>query len=94
MMASTGDDHHKETPKYANTGNQELQKLITLIRSLGMWKCLEHKKCQIPAENIRDNLCSYCSTRSYIVKLARPGGMRKLKPTEIETIIPVECNKL
>ena len=24
MMASTGDDRHKETPKYANTDNHEL----------------------------------------------------------------------
>ena len=58
-----------KSPKYANTDDQEQQKLITLIRSLGMWKSLEHPKCKIAAKNIRDNLCSYCLVRSCVVKL-------------------------
>ena len=58
-----------KSPQYANTNNQELQKLITLIRSLGLWKSLEHKKCNIPKKKIRDNLCSYCLVRSCVVKL-------------------------
>ena len=34
-------------PKFAKTEDQELQKLITLLRSLGVWTRLEHEKCSI-----------------------------------------------
>ena len=75
-------------PKYAKTNDHELQKLLTLIRSLGLWKSLEHDKCPLAETKIRDNLCSFCLTRSLMVKLNMRDGRTKLIPTEVMKILP------
>ena len=72
-------------PKFPKTDNQELQKLLTLTRSLEVWKRLEHQKC--PLTDIK-KMCSFCLTRSLMVKLNMSKGRKALIPTEVSRILP------
>ena len=75
-------------PKYSKTDDPELQKLISLTRSLTIWRRFNHEKCAISRTNIRDNLCSFCLTRSLMIKMNSFTGRTVLKPSEIMTILP------
>ena len=54
----------KMMPMFAKTEDLELQKLITLMRSLGVWKqSSQPSKCSLSTKNVRPSLCHFCLTR-------------------------------
>ena len=54
----------KLMPMFAKTEDLELQKLITLMRPLGVWKqTSQPSKCSLSKTNIRLSLCHFCLTR-------------------------------
>ena len=70
-------------PPLAKTDDEEFQKLITLTRSLGVWRGTQHEICPLVEGNVAANLCHFCLTRSQMVRLAK----RTVKPVELSRVL-------
>ena len=56
-------------PPLIDREDEELFKLVTLTRSLELWrKRIDHGKCSLVKGEVAANLCHFCLTRSLMVR--------------------------
>ena len=80
--------------KIFDTTHDEIDKMLTLFRSLAVFdKFEEHKKCQLSNKNPRHSLCSFCLMRSIIFKSKISQGRQLIKPVEILCNMPLDIIK-
>ena len=75
-------------PPLIDREDEELFKLVTLTRSLELWrKRIDHGKCSLVKGEVAANLCHFCLTRSLMVKLNRSQTRTGIKPIEISRFL-------
>ena len=73
------------TPKFFITSSEQVQNLLTILRSLDVLARLnDHEKCELAeGGNIQSSLCEFCLVRSLNIRGNTLKGRTKIKPVEL-----------
>ena len=75
-------------PKIFKVDNFEVQKLLSVIRSLDILsQDANHQKCTLASRNVRSSLCIFCCTRSMILRIRSSKGRQYIKPIEVQNYL-------
>ena len=78
----------EKLPKIFKVENFEVQKLLSVIRSLNILsQDANHQKCTLASRNVRSSLCIFCCTRSMILRIRSSKGRQSIKPIEVESYL-------
>ena len=73
-----------KTPKLLTTNSENIQNLLTILRSLEIFTKLNgHAKCELEeGKKIQSSLCEFCLIRSLIIRSNSLKGRTKIRPVE------------